>query len=39
MTGARDPREVVKDISSELDAAGFEIIVGEVQAQIDKKYN
>ncbi len=39
MTGAREPRELVKKISSELNAAGFQTIVKEAQSQIDAMYN
>lgn len=39
MTGAREPRELVKTISSELDAAGFKTIMAEAQSQIDTMYN
>ncbi len=35
MTGAKEPRELVKAISTELDAAGFQTIVKEAQTQID----
>lgn len=35
MTGAKEPRELVKAISKELDAAGFQSIVKEAQSQID----
>ncbi len=35
MTGAREPREMVKKISTELDAAGFQTIIQETQKQID----
>ena len=34
-TGARDPRELVEVIKSELDAAGWEIIRAEAQKQVD----
>jgi putative aldouronate transport system substrate-binding protein len=39
MTGARDPRELVKTITAELDAAGFKAIVQEAQAQIDAAFS
>ncbi|WMJ88732.1 ABC transporter substrate-binding protein [Anaerocolumna sp. MB42-C2] len=39
MTGAREPREMVKTISAELDASGFQTIVKEAQSQIDAMYN
>ena len=38
LTGAQDPRELVKQLRSELDAAGFEAIMTEAQAQIDAAY-
>jgi len=34
-TGARDPRELIETIKSELDAAGWETIRAEAQAQVD----
>ena len=34
-TGAQDPRELIETIKSELDAAGWETIRAEAQAQID----
>lgn len=39
MTGAKEPRALVKTISSELDAAGFQTIMKEAQSQIDAMYN
>ncbi len=39
MTGAKEPRELVKTMSAELDAAGFQTIVTEAQSQIDATYN
>lgn len=39
MTGAREPRELVKTMSAELDAAGFQKIITEAQSQIDAAYN
>ena len=38
LTGAREPREFVKQITAELEAAGFNTIVEEVQGQIDAYY-
>lgn len=38
LTGAKDPRELVKTLRSELDAAGFQTIMTEAQAQIDAMY-
>ncbi len=38
MTGAREPRELVKKITTELDAAGFKTIVAEAQTQIDAAF-
>jgi len=37
LTGAKEPRELVKTITKELYAAGFETIVKETQDQIDAK--
>lgn len=39
MTGAKEPRELIKQIDSELDAAGFQTIITEAQSQIDAMYN
>ncbi|MGB8452932.1 MAG: ABC transporter substrate-binding protein [Anaerocolumna sp.] len=39
MTGAKEPRELVKTMSAELDAAGFQTVVTEAQSQIDATYN
>ncbi len=38
-TGAREPRELAATIQAELDAAGWETIRVEAQAQIDALYN
>lgn len=38
-TGAREPRELAETIQAELDAAGWETIRAEAQAQIDAKFN
>ena len=35
MTGAKEPRELVKTIRKELNAAGFEKIITEAQTQVD----
>jgi putative aldouronate transport system substrate-binding protein len=35
LTGAKEPRELVKKIRAELDAAGFQTILDEAQKQVD----
>lgn len=37
-TGAKEPRELVKQISKELESAGFDKVVQEAQAQVDAAY-
>lgn len=37
-TGAKEPRELVKQISKELESAGFDKVVKEAQSQIDAAY-
>jgi len=37
-TGAKEPRELVKTIRAELDAAGYEKVLAETQAQLDAMY-
>lgn len=37
-TGAKEPRELVKQISKELEGAGFDKVLKEAQAQIDAAY-
>ncbi|MDF2541516.1 MAG: transporter substrate-binding protein [Herbinix sp.] len=38
LTGAKEPRELVKTMKAELDAAGFQTILTEAQAQVDAMY-
>jgi putative aldouronate transport system substrate-binding protein len=35
LTGAKEPRELVKKLRTELDAAGFQTILEEAQAQVN----
>lgn len=39
LTGAKEPREYVKQLREELDAAGFGTILEEAQKQIDEAFN
>jgi putative aldouronate transport system substrate-binding protein len=39
LTGAKDPRKLVPTLRKELDAAGFQTVMTEAQAQIDAAYN
>jgi putative aldouronate transport system substrate-binding protein len=39
LTGAKEPREYVKQLKEELDSAGFQKVIEEAQKQIDAAFN